>query len=139
MADPKVKSANRYVVLMNGKAVGIAQSLDMRDDYSPEPVSGIGDIHAIEFVPSMARHTISVDEMVLVTKSLRELGITAENGDDILNGNVFDIEVQNKDTGETMRKYTGCSYAGGGVQVRKHAIIVSNATFNALNVTGKGA
>lgn len=137
--NSKVKSANRYALVIGGTVIGLAQSVDMRDDYSPEAVSGIGDIHAMEYVPTMARHTVSMDEVVLNTKSLREVGITAENGDDILNGNVFDIEVQDKLTGETMRKYIGCSYASGGVQVRKHAIIVSNATFNALDVVGKGA
>lgn len=135
----KVKSGNRHIVLLDGKPVGMAQSVDMHDDYSPEAASGIGDIHAQEYVPSMARHTINVEEMVLNIGNLRSQGVTLENGDDALQGRVFDILCVDKDSGATLRKYIGCSYASGGVQVRKHAIIVSSAVFNALDVSGKGA
>lgn len=135
----KVKSGNRHIVMLDGHAVGLAQSVDMHDDYSPEAASGIGDIHAQEYVPSMARHTVNVEEMVLNVGNLRTLGVTFENGDDALQGRVFDILTVDKDSGATLRKYVGCSYASGGVQVRKHAIIVSSAVFNALDVTGKGA
>lgn len=135
----KTKSGNRYVVQFDGKSIGLCQSVDLRDDYAPEPASGIGDIHVKEYVPTIARHTINVEEMVLNSGSLRELGITIENGDGALNGLVFDVIVMSKDDGTVMRKYIGCSYASGGVQVRKHAIVVSNAMFNALDVTGTGA
>lgn len=135
----KVKSGNRFVVVMDGVQVGLAQSVDMSDDYSPEPASGIGDIHVQEYVPSMARHTLQVEEMVLISGNLRAAGVTLENGDAALQGMVFDILVIGKDTGETVRKYTGCSYASGSVNVRKHAIVVSNGTFNALDVSGSGA
>jgi hypothetical protein len=135
----KVKSGNRHVVMLDGNVVGMAQSVDMHDDYSPEAASGIGDIHAQEYVPSMARHTVNVEEMVLRVANLRALGITLENGDDALKGRVFDILTVDKDSGATLRKYIGCSYASGGVQVRKHAIIVSSAVFNALDVSGTGA
>lgn len=60
------------------------------------------------------------------------------DGDDALEGKVFDIVVKSKDDGEELRKYTGCSYASGDVEVQKHAILVSNAQFNALNVSGPG-
>lgn len=132
------KSGNRLVVSFDGKTIGACQSVDMSDDYSPEPASGIGDIHAIEYVPSMARHTLQVEEMVLFTGNLRAIGINTENGDAALLGLVFDILVVSKDDGSVLRKYSKCSYASGSVQVRKHAIVVSNATFNAIDVTGSG-
>lgn len=135
----KVKSANRFIVMLDGKQVGLLQSVDLRDDFGPEPASGIGDIHVREWVPTMARHDISVEEMVLNVGALRDQGITLENGDAALNGITFDIVVQNKDTGLTLRKYVGCSYASGSVTVRKHSIIVSSAMFHALDVTGAGA
>lgn len=134
----KVKSGNRFVVVMDGHHVGLAQSVDMSDDYGPEPASGVGDIHVQEWVPTMARHTIQCEEMVLYTGNMRAAGISLQNGDDALRGMVFDIIVVSKDTGETLRKYTGCSYASGSVNVRKHAIVVSNGTFNALDVSGTG-
>jgi len=135
----KVKSGNKVVVNFDGAQIGLAQSVDSNDDYAPEPASGIGDIHVQEYVPTMARHTIQVEEMVLKAGSLRTLGVTAENADQMLRGMVFDLVVMGKDDGGVLRKYSKCSYASGSVQVRKHAIVISNATFNALDVSGTGA
>ena len=78
------------------------------------------------------------DRVRRVAASLRALGINTENGDAMLQGMAFDILVTSKDDGSVLRKYNKCSYASGSVQVRKHAIVVSNATFNAIDVSGTG-
>lgn len=132
----KTRTGNRIVVLLDGKQVGLMQSVRLNDDYSPEPASGIGDIHVQEWVPTMARHNLSVSAMVLNVGSLRDAGVAMENGDAVLQGLVFDIEVFSKDDGQSLRKYTGCSYAGGDMEITKHAIVMSSATFNALDVHG---
>ena len=132
----KVRSGNRIVITYDGKQVGLVQNVRMNDDYSPEPASGIGDIHVQEYVPTMARHSLSISSMVLNKGSMREAGITMENGDAVLQGLVFDIESFDKDTGESLRKYMGCSYASGDLEVQKHAIVMASATFNALDVSG---
>lgn len=134
----KTRSGNRCIVLLDSKQVGMMQSVRMNDDYGPEPASGIGDIHAQEYVPSMARHNLNVTNMVLNVGSLRQAGVAAINGDDMLRGLVFDIEVMDKDNGTLLRKYVGCSYASGDMEVSKHAIVMSNAVFNALDVVGDG-
>lgn len=134
----KVHSGNKIAVVFDGKQIGTLQNVSMNDDFSPEPASGIGDIHAIEYVPTMARHTVNVSTMVLKRKSLREVGIFAENGDDVLQGKVFDFEVLDKESGELLRKYISCSYASGSVEVSKHAIVMGSGVFNALDVTGLG-
>lgn len=134
----KARSGNRVIVQFDGKQIGLIQSVRMSDDYGLEPASGIGDIHVQEYVPSMARHQISVSSMVLFKEAMREAEITALDGDDVLQGKVFDIVVFSKDDGTELRKYMGCSFASGDVEVNKHAIIVANAQFNALNVTGYG-
>jgi hypothetical protein len=134
----KARSGNRVIVQFDGKQIGLIQSVRMSDDYGLEPASGIGDIHVQEYVPSMARHQISVSSMVLFKAAMREAEITALDGDDVLQGKVFDIVVFSKDDGTELRKYMGCSFASGDVEVSKHAIIVANAQFNALNVTGYG-
>lgn len=134
----KARSGNRVVVKLDGKDVGLIQSVRMSDDYSPEPASGIGDIHVAEYVPTMARHSLSISNMVLFVGAMREAGLTALDGDDMLQGKVFDIVVYSKDDGSELRKYMGCSYASGDVEVNKHAILMSNGMFNALNVSGKG-
>ncbi|RKP44678.1 hypothetical protein D7S86_26985 [Pararobbsia silviterrae] len=123
---------------LGGILVGLIQNIDAEDDYAPDPASGVGDIHAIEYVPTMARHTLNVSVMVLKTGSLIAAGVAMENGDAVLQGNVFDIEVYDNDTGSLLRKYISCSYASGGVQISKHAIVVQNARFMALDVSGTG-
>lgn len=134
----KTRTGNRIVVVFDGRQVGLVQSVRMSDDYSPEPASGIGDIHVAEYVPTMARHSLSVSNMVLNINSMRQLGIIGENGDAVLQGRVFDIEQYDKDTGALLRKYVGCSYASGDIDVSKHAIVMNSATFLALDVTGTG-
>lgn len=135
----KTRSGNRIVVVFDGKQIGLVQSVRMSDDYSPEPASGIGDIHVQEYVPSMARHSLSVSSMLLNRGSMLEAGIAAENGDAMLQGLVFDIEVYSKDDATLLRKYVGCSYASGDLEISKHAIVMSSGTFNALDVSGTGA
>lgn len=134
----KTRSGNRIAVIFDGKQVGLMQSVSMNDDYSPEPASGIGDIHVAEYVPTMARHSLNVSSMVLNKGSLRDAGIAVENGDDILRGLVLDIEVLSTDDGSLLRKYMGCSYASGSMEVSKHAIVMANGMFNALDVSGSG-
>ena len=126
-----VRSANHGRVLMDGIEVGLLQNVRPSDDY------GIGDIHAQEYVPTMARHTLSVSKLALRKANLYKLGIIPENGEVVLKGYVFDIEIIDKSTGEVVRKYLNCSYASGDIEVTKHAIISYNATFNALDVIGK--
>jgi hypothetical protein len=136
--NQRTRSGNRIIVSFDGKEVGLVQSVRMSDDYSPEPASGIGDIHAQEHVPTMARHQLQVSAMVLYRKALLDLAIVPENGDAMLAGLVFDIEVFDKQDGSSLRKYMGCSYASGDLDVSKHAIVMQSATFNALDVSGVG-
>lgn len=135
----KTRSGNRIVPLFDGKPIGLIQSVRMNDDYSPEPASGVGDIHAQEYVPTMARHSLSVSAMVLNKGAMLDAGIVMENGDAVLQGLVFDIAIYDKDTGKELRKYSGCSYASGDLEVTKHAIVMQSAQFNALDVSGLGA
>lgn len=137
--NQKVASGNRIVVTFDGNQFGMIQSLRMSDDYSPEPASGIGDIHVQEYVPTLARHTLTVSRMVLESDTMRELGIFPEDGDSVLQGLVFSIEVYAKDDGTLLRTYTGVSYASGDLEINKHAIVMSSGTFYALDVTGTGA
>lgn len=133
-----VRSGNQIKVLFDGKQIGLIQSLSCNDDYAPEPASGIGDIHVQEYVPSMARHSLSVSAMLLNKSQLQAAGIVPENGDAVLEGLVFDIEQYDNLTGVLLRKYTGVSYASGSIETTKHAIVTTSAQFNALDVMGDG-
>lgn len=136
-SNVKTRSGNRVVVVFDGKQLGLVRSVRSNDDYSPEPASGIGDIHVQEYVPTMARHSLSVQQMVLIKGAMLEAGIAAENGDAMLQGLVFDLEVYDKDNGALLRKYTGVSYASGDIDINAHQIIVASGQFNALDVSGK--
>ena len=135
----KTRSGNRIAVVFDGKQIGLIQNVSANDDYSPEPASGIGDIHVQEYVPTMARHSLSVSAMLLKRGAMLEAGIAVENGDGALQGLIFDFEVYSKDHGTLLRKYIGCSYASGSLEVSKHAIVVQSGQFNALDVTGTAA
>lgn len=135
--NQNVRSGNRIVIEMDGKQIGLIQSVRWSDDYAPDGASGIGDIHIQEHVATIARHTISVSTMVIRRKSMRELGISAQNGDSVLQGKVFDIVAYDKDTGEMLRKAMGCTYASGDLEIQKHAILMSSGTFMALDVSGE--
>lgn len=132
----KVRSGNRIVVRFDGKEIGLIQNVSMGDDYAPEPASGVGDIHVAEWVPTMARHSLNVSSMVLRRGAMLEAGIAMENGDAVLQGLVFDFEAYDKDTGDLLRKYMGCSYASGSIDIQKHAILIQQSVFNALDVVG---
>lgn len=88
-------------------------------------------------MPTTARHSLSVSQMVLIKGAMLEAGIMAENGDAVLDGLVFDLEFYDKDTGNLLRKYVGVSYASGSIEVGAHKIVVASGQFNALDVVGK--
>lgn len=132
----KTRTGNRILVMFDGKQVGLIQSVRASDDYGPEPASGIGDIHVQEYVPTMARHALSVSAMVLNKGELMAAGIAMENGDAVLQGLVFDFLVTDKDSGAVLKKYVGCSYASGDIEIQKHAIVMQSASFNALDTQG---
>lgn len=133
-----VRTGNRVIVTFDSQQIGLLQNLRPSDDYGLDAASGIGDIHVVEHVPTMARHSLSASSMVLFTDTMRSLGIAAVNGDDALRGLVFDIVIASKDDGSVLRKYSGCSYASGSVDIQKHAILVTDAQFMALDVSGTG-
>jgi hypothetical protein len=134
----KARSANQIVVSFDGKQIGAVKSVSLNEDYSPEPVTGIGDIKVQENVPTLARYTVSVNGLVLKQSSMRAAGLFPENSDDMLAGVVFDIMVMSKEDGSLLRKYSGCSYANGSTDISANAIVVNSGTFNALDVSGVG-
>ncbi len=134
----QARTGNRVVIQIGGVVIGLMQNIRPNDDYGLDPVSGIGDIHVIEHVPTVARHSISASVVVLINDQLRKAGIFVENGDDALQGRVYDIIVQDKASGTVLVKYSGASYASGSIDIQKHAIVVSDANFMALDRTGTG-
>lgn len=149
-------SGNLITLELDGKRFGTIRSMRVQDDYSPEPVSGVGDIHVQEWVPTMARHTISVEYAILKADSMRKQGIMDENGCGKLQGQEFDIAIYEKfpqqgsgggtatQTGvcdvqlSEVRRYRHCSFASGSINIQAHQVVMSDATFYARDVVGKG-
>ncbi len=152
-----VRSSNRFTIAMGGVAVGLLQDLRCQDDYSPEPASGIGSINVYEYVPTLARYTITTSQACMFIGSLRRIGVSFENGEDAMKGLTFTIEVYDRliqgslqegstspatmaaegATGTLLRKYEKCSFASGDIEIRKNAIIITSATINACSVAGQ--
>lgn len=135
----KVRSGNRVLVKFDGQTIGLVKNLRASDDYSPDPASGIGDIHAKEYVPTFARHNLSASAIVMKTSDLRSAGILLENGDDALEGMVWDLEVYDKDTGALLRKYIDVSMSSCDLEITAHQIVMHNAQMVALDAVGTGA
>jgi len=134
----KTRSGNNIVITFDGVQIGAVRSVSLDEDYSPEPVTGIGDAKAIEYVPGMARYSLSVQNVALAVASMRSAGLVPENSDAALQGLVFDILVYSKIDGSLLRKYSGVSYASGRIDVETNKIVMSSGQFNALDVSGIG-
>lgn len=132
----QVHTGNRIAVVFDGKAIGAISSVRGNFDLSPEPVTGVGDINVIEHAPTVARHSLSISQMVLKKENMINAGISVENGDAALRGLVFDIEVYDKDSGKQLRKWMGVSYASGDIDISANRITVASGQFNALDATG---
>lgn len=139
ITNVKTHSGNRVSIMLDGVDIGLIQSLRSNDDYGHEDASGVGDIHVQEHVPTVARHQLSFQQMVLKKTNARIAGIAPENGNAVLRGLVFDVVISDKDTSRILRKYEGCSYVSGDLEIQKHAIVVKSGTLKALDVSGTGA
>lgn len=137
-ANVRTQTGNRIKVLFGGATLGLAQSVRMADSYALEAASGIGDIHTIENVPTRASHTVNVSAMTLFTANMRDQGISTVNGDAAMAGLVFDIVTYSRDTGLPLRAVKSCSFDSGTVSVEAHRIVLQDAVFHALDVTGFG-
>jgi hypothetical protein len=102
-----------------------------------EPVSGIGDIHVQEHVPTIARHQLSVSFACLRNDFLVDKGFVPENGTAALQGIVFDVEVFDKRDNQLVKKYIDASFASGDISFDAHRVIIRNASFMALDTSGK--
>lgn len=134
----QTRTGNRIVVEVDGKRIGAVQSVRSNDSYGLDAVSGIGDIHVIEHVPTRAVHSVSVSTMVLEGPNLMASGVVPENGDAALAGVVFDIVFYSRDTGEALRKIRKLSFDSGDLDVSAHRIVARNAQFKAIDAVGTG-
>lgn len=131
-----VYTGNEVEVHFNGTVLDLVQNMRGTDDYGFEPASGIGDIHAFEYTPTLARHSISISRFALRKDSAVALGIIQENGDAALSNPPFAIEIFSKVTGKLLKKWMGALNSSSDVTVTAHRVVVGDANFVATDTTG---
>jgi hypothetical protein len=134
MAPLNTMTGNRAIVKLNGAAVGIGlvNNADTSDDYGLVDVDGLGDAESIEMVPGKVSHTISFSEVLIVGKSLKDMGIVPDMAN-LLTQNGFDIEILDKLTNQTVEHYTGCKVANCSRNYGKHNITMQNVSFRSIH------
>jgi len=131
-----VFTGNEVTLYLNGVEVDLVQNLRGTDDYGFEPASGIGDIHAFEYVPTMARHSIAISKFALRKETAVTAGIIQENGDAALANAPIEIEIFSKLTGALIKKYLGVSNSSADIAVTAHRVVVEDANFVAIDTSG---
>jgi hypothetical protein len=133
-----VYTGNEINVYFAGLKVDLVQNMRCTDDYGPEPVSGVGDIHVREYPPTMARHSVAISRFALRKDTAVGLGIINENGDAALinSGKLFEIEVFSKLTGKLIKKYMGSYNGSSDATFTAHRAVVSDANFVCTDTMG---
>jgi hypothetical protein len=128
--------ANTTRVVIDGIEVTLLADVRMEDDYAPEPVSGIGDIHMTEYYPTRAMHRATINGVIRRDEQRVADQIFLENGDAALERKTFEIELFDKRSGVMLRKLESAQHAGGNVSVTAHRIALMAANFVAIDATG---
>lgn len=129
-------TGNNVDVFINGQKLQVMTTLRATDDYGLEPVTEVGNIHVREYVPTVARHAVSISKFLMSGESAITAGIITMNGDDAMVGRTFDIEIFSKASGVLLRKYINASNTSGDVSLQANRLIVTDANFVATDVTG---
>lgn len=139
--ESKVRTGNYALVFIDGKGpVGLCQSVRGQVGFTVQPQYEIGSINPVENVPTRAVYTVTVRKAVILSND-PYLAVIPVNGEQALEGLVFDIEIYDKRTtgpAALLRKFEACTYDSGTVSVDANQVTFKDATFRALNVSGGG-
>jgi len=135
-ANKQAQSGNEIVLTFDGNVLGVIQSLRVSSSFAPQPVVGIGSIDPIEYVPTLSKNTVQVSSAALRNSTLRKLGIMPASSEDALKGLVFDILIIDKPTKAVLRKIESCSFDNASIDIRANAVVMTDASFNALSISG---
>lgn len=92
--NKQVRSANQVLITVQNQVIGIVSSCRIQADFALQDQAGIGDNVVIEYVPGIARITVSLSGILLINQNLANAGILpSKSVRDILNGTVFDVGV----------------------------------------------
>jgi len=133
-----------------GGAVGAVQNANVSMSFGLDGVSGIGAVTMIEYVPTVARISVSPDQVYLFRRELDRVsaggfggqtGILPHQAIESLNGVVFNITAAvlktDKDTNgqaySTLWQAVDCFLDSGDFSTAKHGTVGRRCQFMALN------
>ena|ERR1017187_7644215 len=129
-------TGNTIKVYINKIAIDVLTTLRMTSDYGLEPVTEIGSVNVVEYVPTVARHAVSISKFLMLAENAVQAGIITTNGTQAMLGNTFDIEIFSKATGNLMYKFINAAFTSGDVSIQANRLIVLDANFVALDASG---
>ena len=129
-----VHSGATVLLMINNKVVGRAQGIDGRRSYGTEGVYEIGSIMPQEHVQNRYEGTATLDRFFVKNKSLKDLGLAAL-GEEVLQLDLIDMVVIDKETKAIIRAYRGCTISDYSENFRAGAISGENATFQYLKAS----
>lgn len=115
------------LIKINGVEVGRAQSIDPRTSFGTEGVYQIGSIMPQEHVQNKYEGQFTVERYLMRKENFAKAGLIGL-GEDILQKDIFDIEVIDKTTGNSLRVYRGCTFSDYTNNIRANTISGENAT-----------
>lgn len=137
LEQQKTVTAVMLIIKINGVPVGRVQSMDPRTSFGTEGIYEIGSIMPQEHVQNRYEGSLSLERYLMRNEDLAKAGVIGL-GEDILQMNIIDIEVQSKVDGTTLRVYRGCTFSDYTNSIRTNAIVGENATVQYLSCdTGK--
>lgn len=137
LENQKTVTAAMLIIKINGVPVGRAQSMDPRTSFGTEGIYEIGSIMPQEHVHNRYEGSLSLERYLMRNEDLAKAGVIGL-GEDILDMDIIDIEVQNKVDKSTLRVYRGCTFTDYTTTIRANAVAGENATVQYLSCdTGK--
>jgi hypothetical protein len=138
----QVRSANQVLIVVQNQVIGISKSCRIQADFALQDQAGIGDNVVIEYVPGIARITVSLSGILLLNQNLANAGILPSvSVRDILNGNVFDVGVYSTTAGSNtpnalLVKAISCMPSNMGYSVDMGQAMTYDHSFVALDLAG---
>lgn len=140
--NKQVRSANAILIVVRDQVIGISSSCRIQADFALQDQAGIGDTVVIEYVPGIARVTVSLSGVLLITQNLTSAGILPRDSvRDILDGNVFDVGIYStvagtNTPGSALLIAHSCMPSQLGYSVQTGQAMQYDHSFAALDLSG---
>jgi hypothetical protein len=114
-------TGNRAIFKIAGNVIGVAQNVEVSDDFGLQEVDGLGSLEVQEYVPGKLTHRISGSSYFVANQSLRQQNMVPTS-EDWMSSPEFEVEIQDSITNTTIENYVGCKFASHSRTYAKHQI-----------------